>query len=61
MMKAKAMDGNRWIETEFVCTTEVGTPIEHRNARARFRRLCAQADVPRIVSAFMICDPRPRA
>ncbi len=38
----------RWTDTGLVCTTEVGTPIDHRNTQRRFQRLCIQAGVPRI-------------
>lgn len=39
---------DRWTESGLVCTTEVGTPIDYRNAQRHFHRLCAQARVTRI-------------
>lgn len=44
----KTVAGVQWTDTGFVCTTAVGTPIDHRNAQGRFRRLCLKAGVQRI-------------
>ncbi len=38
----------QWIDSGLVCTTEVGTPIDHRNTQRRFQHLCQQAGVSRI-------------
>ncbi len=44
----RSVAGTQWTESGLVCTTEVGTPIDHRNTQRRFQRLCTQAGVPRI-------------
>ncbi len=44
----QAVVNGRWTDSGLVCTTEVGTPINHRNTRWRFRRLCQEAGLPRI-------------
>jgi integrase len=38
--------GARWRDSGLVCTTEIGTAIDHRNVQHRFHRLVAQAGVP---------------
>jgi hypothetical protein len=38
--------GPRRRESGLVCTTEIGTAIDHRNARRRFHRLVARGDQP---------------
>jgi len=44
----RSIAGSRWTESGLVCTSEVGSPIDHRNVQRRFHRLCAQAGVERI-------------
>jgi len=44
----RAVADIRWTDSGLVCTTDVGTPIDHRNTQRRFHRLCIQAGVPRI-------------
>ncbi len=44
----RTVAGTEWPNSDLVCTTEVGTPIDHRNTQRRFQRLCRQADLPRI-------------
>jgi len=44
----RSVIGAQWTESGLVCTTEVGTPIDHRNIQRRFQRLYTQAGVPRI-------------
>jgi integrase len=38
--------GSRWVQTDYVFTSTVGTPIEPRNLTRRFQRLTASAGVP---------------
>ena len=40
--------GELWADHDLVCASEVGTPIDLHNVANRFRRLCAQAGVPKI-------------
>ncbi len=44
----RTLTDTRWIDSGLVCTSEVGTAINHRNTQRRFQRLCAQANVQRI-------------
>jgi len=44
----RSLAETRWIDSGLVCTSEIGTAIEHRNTQRRFVRLCIQAAVPRI-------------
>jgi integrase len=44
----RTLAGPRWTDSGLICTTEVGTAVNHRNVQRRFRRLCTQAGVPRI-------------
>ncbi len=44
----RSVIGAQWTESGLVCTTEVGTPVDHRNIQRRFQRLYTQAGVPRI-------------
>lgn len=44
----RSLAGVHWSESGLVCTSEVGTPINHRNTQRHFERLVRQAGVPRI-------------
>lgn len=40
--------GDLWVETGFVFTSEVGTPVDQSNLRRRFSKLCAAAGVGKL-------------
>ncbi len=44
----RSLIGTAWPDSGLVCTTEVGTPIDHRNTQRRFQHLFRQAGLPRI-------------
>jgi integrase len=44
--KEREFAGTRWVQTDYVFTSAVGTPIEPRNLTRRFQRLAASAGVP---------------
>jgi len=44
----RSIAGSAWVDAGLVCTTEIGTPLDHRNVQRRFQRLCVRASVTRI-------------
>lgn len=40
--------GNRWVETDLIFTSTIGTPIDHRNLFREFKELLKEAGLPDI-------------